>query len=236
MTGVVFVKRYPSTERAFAARAHWDWLAGLKSGVRLPALRSATPQQLVFEHLGSQHPSPDDLTILADTLGRLHAAAYTQQLHAARLDQPFPTQHGLIISDFITPRRATLPTMPLPLTVLPTALYKDANIRNFLLTGDGVAIIDFDDLTLAPFGYDLAKLIVSTAMTHGRLDPHTIELALQTYNAHTAKAGPHTTCSMQHLRIYAEYHHLLTARYLHQNGYHHPWPEVRPWPEPTDTQ
>jgi len=236
MTGEVFVKRYPSPGRAFAARAHWDWLAGLESGVRLPALRSATPQQLVFEHLGSQHPNPDDIPVLAQALGRLHAAAYTQHLHAARLDQPFPTLHGLIISDFVTPRHTALHTMPLSVTTLPAALYKDANIRNFLLTDHGVAIIDFDDLTLAPFGYDLAKLIVSTAMTYGRFDLHTVELARHTYNAHTAQAAPQATCSMRQLRIYAEFHHLLTVRYLHRNGYHHPWPEVRPWPEPQTPQ
>ena len=66
-------------------------------------------------------------------------------------------------------------------------------------------------------------------MTHGRLDPHAVELALETYNSHTGQAGRHTTCSTRHLRAYAEFHHLLTAPYLHRNGYCHPWPKVRPW-------
>ena len=231
MTCAVFVKQYPSQDSASKARAHRDWLSGLESGVRLPVLRSATARELVFEHLGSRYPDATDLAVLAQALGRLHAAANTRQLHGGRLDEPFRTQHGLIISDFVTPRRAALETMPLPVTGLSVALYKDANIRNFLLTDDGVAIVDFDDLTLAPFGYDLAKLLVSTAMTYGRLDPHTVELALETYNSHTATAGRNTTCSMRHLRTYAELHHLLTARYLHRNGYRHAWPEVRPWRE-----
>jgi Ser/Thr protein kinase RdoA (MazF antagonist) len=132
----------------------------------------------------------------------------------------------------MTPRRMALDKTPLPVIGLRVALYKDANIRNFLLTDDGVAVIDFDDLTLAPFGYDLAKLIVSTAMTHGRLDPHEVELALETYNTHTAQVDPQTTCSMRRLRFYAEFHHQLTERYLGRNGYHHSWPEVRPWREP----
>lgn len=148
------------------------------------------------------------------------------------MDEPFHTRHGLTITDFITPRRTALEKIPLPVTGQPAALYKDANIRNFLLTDDGVAVVDFDDLTLAPFGYDLAKLVVSAAMTYGQLDPHMIELALNTYNSHTAAVGRFTECPMQHLRVYAEFHHLLTAPYLHRNGYRHPWPRVRPWPEP----
>ncbi len=230
MTSPVFVKRYHAPHRAAAARAHRDWLAGLKCDVRLPALRLADPHQLVFEHLGYQRPDPGDLGVLAEALGRLHAAAYTRQLHAAQLDEPFPASNGLVIGDFVSPRREALHRMPLPVAGLPVAFYKDANIRNFLLTDDGVAIIDFDDLTLAPFGYDLAKLIVSTAMTHGHLDPHEIKAALAVYNTHSAAAGGDTTtCSGERLRVYAEFHHLLTARYLHRNGYRHTWPEVRPW-------
>ncbi|HEU5472719.1 MAG TPA: phosphotransferase [Actinophytocola sp.] len=167
--------------------------------------------------------------MLAATLGRLHAAAYRRHLHAARLDEPFPTQDGLIISDFISPRRTALEKIPLPVNGLPAALYKDANIRNFLLTADGAAIVDFDDLTLAPFGYDLAKLLVSTAMTHGRIDRHQADSALAAYNSHTAQEGPQTTCSVEQLRVYAEFHHLLTGPYLGRNGYRYPWPEVRPW-------
>ncbi len=231
MTGAVFVKRYPTEDRAAAARVHRDWVAGLESGVRLPALRSAMTRELIFEHLGSRHPNSDDLTILAQALGQLHKAAYSRQLNAGRLDKPFPAQNGLIISDFVTPRRTALERMPLPVMGLPAALYKDANIRNFLLTDDGVAIVDFDDLTLAPFGYDLAKLVVTTAMTHGHLDPHVVEIALGTYNSHTAQAGRDTTCSSPQLRLYAEFHHMLTARYLHRNGYRHSWPDVRPWRE-----
>jgi hypothetical protein len=233
MTSPVFVKRYHTPRRAAAARAHRDWLAGLECGVRLPALRSADPHHLVFEHLDHQQPGPGDLGALAGSLGRLHAAAYTRQLHAARHDEPFPASDGMVIGDFVTPRREALHRIPVPVAGLPVAFYKDANIRNFLLTDDGVAIVDFDDLTLAPFGYDLAKLVVSTAMTHGHLDPRKVEEALEIYNTHTAQAGGDTTtCSPERLRVYAEFHHLLTARYLHRNGYSHAWPVVRPWREP----
>lgn len=230
MTGAVFVKPYTAPERAAAARAHRDWLASLNSGVRVPTLRSADPHQLVFEYLGDRQPGPGDLGALAQVLGQLHAAAYRSQLHNARLDEPFPAPRGLVIRDFVAPRREILSWMPA--AGMPAAFYKDANIRNFLLTDDGVAVVDFDDLTLAPFGYDLAKLIVSTAMTHGRLDPQDVDRALEIYNTHTAQADRGTTCRKAQLRVYAELHHLLTKRYLHRNGYRYAWAEVRPWPVP----
>jgi aminoglycoside/choline kinase family phosphotransferase len=114
-----------------------------------------------------------------------------------------------------------------PHSGLPAALYKDANIRNFILTQHGVAMVDFDDLTLAPFGYDLAKLIVTTAMTHGRSGA--VDAALAAYNARVDT----NACPPHRLHAYAEFHHTLTARYLGHNGYRHPWPLIRPWPVPT---
>jgi Ser/Thr protein kinase RdoA (MazF antagonist) len=232
MTGTLFTKRYEDPRRAAAATAHRDWLATQECDVRVPALQSSEPYQLEFEHLGHRQPGPGDLEVLSQALGRMHAAAYTRQLHAAQLDEPFHAPHDLVICDFVTPRRDALDRMPLPVAALPSAFYKDANIRNFLLTDEGVAIVDFDDLTLAPFGYDLAKLVVSTAMTHGDLDPYEIRQALVTYNTHTAQRDVDTACSPEQLRVYAEFHHQLTARYLHRNGYHHAWPDVRPWREP----
>jgi hypothetical protein len=231
VTAAVFVKDYQDPHSALAARAHRDWLAALDSGVRVPHLRSAEPLRLVFEHLGDRQPGPDELGALARALGRLHAAAHTEHLHAARLDAPFTSPNGLVVDDFVSSRRELLDGMAMPMSGRPVAIYKDANIRNFLLTGDGVAIVDFDDLTLAPFGYDLAKLVVSTAMTHGRLDPGEVEQALDVYNSHTSEADGGVGCSLDQLKVYAEFHHVLTARYLHHNGYHHAWPEVRPWRE-----
>ncbi len=231
MTDVRFVKIYRHPARAAAAVAHHAWLAELGS-VRVPALRTFAEHELVFEHLGPGHPGPQHLDMLAEALGRTHSAAYTAHLHRARLDQPFTTSAGLVIADFISPRRTAMDRMPLPVNDLPVAFYKDANIRNFVITNDSVAIVDFDDLTLAPFGYDLAKLTLSTAMTFGHINCETIERALEIYNAHTAHPHTETACSMHQLRHYLELHHQLTARYLHTNGYRHPWPDVRPWPQP----
>jgi aminoglycoside/choline kinase family phosphotransferase len=235
MTPAVYVKHYAVPQRAAAAVAHHAWLAGLDSGVRVPRLLDARAGQLTFEHLGHHHPQPSDLPVLADALGALHAAAHRSQLSGARLDQPFtttgPSGGVLTIRDFFTPRdhvRDWLPAQPAGTSV---AIYKDANLRNFLLTNTGVAVIDFDDLTLAPFGYDLAKLVVSAAMTFGAFPPELVDHALDAYNT---RLEPGTgRCTRANLRSYAEVHHQLTRSYLHRNGYSHPWQQVRPWPAPT---
>ena len=232
MNTATFVKHYTHPTRAAAAARHLRWLTQVADGIRFPHLYQAAGRRLVLERLPGHQPTPDDLQPVADVLGRLHGTAYAKELHAARLDQPFTTATGLAIPSFHTGRQAVLAHFPTETTGLPAALYKDANLRNFLITPTSTAIVDFDDLTLAPFGHDLAKLIVSMAMTHGRLDADQIHAALHTYNAATADAcGRPDTCSTDQLATYTEMHHLLTARYLHHNGYQHPWPTVRPSPQ-----
>jgi hypothetical protein len=225
-----FAKRYRTRERAEAARAHYEWLTQLDSGVRMPQLKLTVeqPAHLVFEHLGNRYPGPEHLRELAGALGRLHASAYIKHLHAARLDTAFVANKNLVIVDFVNPRRAALDRACLTCAETPAAFYKDANIRNFLLTDDGVAIIDFDDLTLAPFGYDLAKLVVSTAMTYGRIELDAVSRALATYNSQTASLATGLHCSLDRLFTYAEIHHTLTERYLRSGHYRYAWPDVRP--------
>lgn len=235
MTPLVYVKPYADPARGVAARSHWQWLVSLDSGICLPYLHPGTGTHLVFEHLHGAEPRPAHLDQLADTLGRLHAAAYRRELHTAHLDQPHRTVTGLAIRDFFTPRRTVLAGLPVDFAAgWPAAIYKDANIRNFVVTTAGPALVDFDDLTLAPFGYDLAKLVVSTAMTHGTIPIEMITAALSVYNAHTTSAaGPRVRCPLDRFQSFAELHHALTCRYLHRHGYHHAWPAVRPWPAPS---
>jgi hypothetical protein len=238
MTPAVYVKHYADPQRAAAAVAHHAWLVSLDSGVRLPRLLDARAGQLTFEHLGHRHPQPQDLPVLADALGALHAVAHRDHLSEASLDRPFTTTTApdgsvLTIRDFFTPRSRLRAWQPLQLAGAPVALYKDANLRNFLLTDTGVAVLDFDDLTLAPFGYDLAKLVVSTAMTFGTLlPPEVVDQALTAYNARLDVCPP-ARCTRADLQSYTEINHQLTRAYLHRNGYHHAWPRVRPWPAPT---
>lgn len=223
----VFVKRYHDPQAAAAAAAHLTWLTSLGADVSLPALRMVNGRWLVTELLTGHHPRPADLPVVAAALGNLHRSAYDRHLHHARLDRLFRVG-GLLINDFVTPRRAALAREPVPCTGLPAAIYKDTNVRNILLTEQGVALVDFDDLTLAPFGYDLAKLIVSTAMTYGQPAASLVADALAVYNTRVGT----NACTVDCLRCYAELHGSLTAPYLHRNGYRHPWPTVRPWPAP----
>jgi hypothetical protein len=233
MSPAVFVKRYRDPARGVAAQAHLRWLQQLDSGVRLPQLHPSTATHLLLERLDGRPPEPADLPDLAIALGQLHGSAYARELHAARLDWPFDTTLGITILDFRTSRRHALSRLGLTCAHLPAAVYKDANVRNFILTTSGPALVDFDDLTLAPFGYDLAKLVVSTAMTYGLLAGAQIEQtrAAYTHSVETA-GGPADSCTPAQLADYAEIHHMLTARYLHRNGYQHCWPLVRPWTAP----
>jgi hypothetical protein len=237
MNSPEYVKPYTDPARAQAAQTHLRWFARLRSGVRLPHLYpSADATQLVLERLEGRSAQPGDLLDIAAVLGRLHGTAHSRHLYAATLDQPFPTE-GLTIPDFAAGRRPVLDKLGIIVSGQPVALYKDANIRNAVITADGPALVDFDDLTLAPFGYDLAKLLVSTSMTHGRLDGRLVEAALHTYNQHVEAAhGPANSCTLTQLTGYAEVHDVLTRRYLHRNGYRNAWPDVRPWPNPTSPQ
>jgi Phosphotransferase enzyme family len=233
MTPRVFIKHYTDPARALAAQHHLRWLDHLDSGVRLPHLYPSTATHLLIEHCDGPLPGPADLPELAHTLGTLHGTAYARELHVARLDQPFDTTTGVVLNAFPTGRAHVLGHLTHRWTDAPAAFYKDANRRNFLLTATGPALVDFDDLTLAPFGYDLAKLVVSTAMTFGQVAEDLIDDALTAYtHAVEDSCGLTHPCSTEQLAGYAEVHHLLTARYLHRNGYQHPWPSVRPWPAP----
>lgn len=233
MTAETFVKNYADAGRGVAARAHHHWLARLDSGVLLPRLHPGGGGQLVFDYLYGRAAQVPDLADLAAALGQLHGAAFAHELHAAPLNRPFHTRIGLTIPDFHTSRRHLLNQYGIGPTGLPAAIYKDANIRNFVLTASGPAFVDFDDLTLAPFGYDLAKLVVSTAMTFGRPDTDHVEAALGVYNRHVkAAGGPIASCTVAQLAMYAEIHHRLTAAYLGRNGYRHRWPDARPWTDP----
>ncbi|MGW0324476.1 phosphotransferase [Nocardia sp. NPDC003183] len=227
MSATTFVKHYSSPSRAESARAHHDWLRRLNAPVRIPQLHEVTGTRLVLEHLEGRQPEPADLPVVAAALGDLHTAAYTRHLHAGRLDQPYEATTALRLVDFVSPRTTVLPP-GFAITALPCALYKDSNIRNFILLDNQVAIIDFDDLTLAPFGYDLAKLVVSAAMTHGPLTCTLVEDTLNRYNTQTTGiANAH--CDMRRLQLYTEIHHQLTSRYLGHHGYLYEWSRVRPW-------
>jgi Ser/Thr protein kinase RdoA (MazF antagonist) len=105
----------------------------------------------------------------------------------------------------------------------PVAFYKDSNLRNFLLTTAGVAVVavDFDDLTLAPFGYDLAKLLHTLALTHGRLSTQRLRAAHDAYNRATSQFAGGLAVSENDLLDHLHLHQALTAPYHDRPHYPH---------------
>lgn len=246
MTG--YTKQYRTTHDRKRADDNYRWLTALPPPLRVPKVLGRGELAIEFELIDGHHAAPADLVPIAQHLGILHRHAYdVGGLHGARLDRPHAARDGVVLGGFTQPRAALLllhhPNTPeaAPLDQLlaavnrvadgPCTFYKDTNPRNVLVTVDGPVTIDFDDLTLAPFGYDLAKLIVTLAMTHGPLAPDLINDSLATYNHALAPALP--PIPRMDLMIWAEVHYVLTARYLGRGAYSHGWHTVRPAPAPT---
>lgn len=242
-----FTKHYPNTDACRAALANYRWLTELRTPLRSPRLLGTGPRHLEFEFVTGRPAHPADVASLARHLGDVHGCAFVTTLHNARLDEPLATANGHHIPDFLTHRVQALrrrlerrmvpePTFDPDQAVAllyhtsrgPAAIYKDSNPRNFLLTAVGTVTVDFDDVSLAPFGYDLAKLIVTVAMTHGTLSRDAAQRALSAYNAAARHHCP-ALCpiGMTELRDWAEIHHVLTSGYLGKHGYRYSWHTLR---------
>lgn len=243
----VYRKAYRDGRACRDAVGNYRWLATLASPSRLPRLMAITETSLDFELVVGRPAQPDDLVALARHLGDMHGTAHAQELHRAQLTEVYRTSRGHLLPAFPHRRVAAvtreLASGHVPDAALtadqarqlletadgPAAFYKDANPRNFLITNSGPVTIDFDDLTLAPFGYDLAKLVVTLAMTHGKLSCTLIADALAAYNA--AACGRWTglpIVTWQQFIGWAEIHHILTSRYVADGRYQHGWHQIRP--------
>lgn len=236
----LFIKQYTDAGRCQTAWENYEWLRALDSGVLLPQMITALPGHNVFRRLGGTIPTLAELPHVAAVIGRMHRAA-EPLLAGARLDQRLHASWP-VLQDFTESRRAPLHRAAAGHSIDPhridevlagavhagAAFYKDSNLRNFLITGSGIVVLDFDDLTLAPFGYDLAKLATSMAMTFGQLTTAQTDAALHAYNMAIGRI----VCTPAELAVWAELNWLLTANYLGRNGYTHPWPAVRPWANP----
>jgi Ser/Thr protein kinase RdoA (MazF antagonist) len=236
-------KRYSEPTARDRALANYRWLAEIGSPIRLPSLMTASEQDfLVFERIEGRHVTPADSAMLARHLGDVHGAAYARELYRAGLRQPYRTRSGHLMPSFPDGRLQAVARQPHAGTVSgarlsvaraqqliaeadgPAAFYKDANPRNFLITPVGNPVtIDFDDLTIAPFGYDLAKLIVTLAMTYGPMPAQDIATALSIYNDAARRHAALDDVTWEHLMNWAEIHHLLTIRYAVGGRYPFRW-------------
>lgn len=243
-----FTKEYGTPQACAAARFHHRWLSTYARPLHLPRLLFVGPCYLQLEHVNGRHAAPADLEALAGHLGDAHGAAWVAALYGARLDAPYGDGRSGVVADFLSPRLAVLdrrkdlrgaPGADETARIAgllrdhaqgPVAFYKDANPRNILITPTGGPVtLDVDDLTLAPFGYDLAKLVVGLAMTHGRPPMDALERALGAYNASAARHASGLGCTtLVQLLGFAEIHNVFTAPYLGRGGYRYPWPAVRP--------
>lgn len=233
-----FTKTYLTPHLAVAAARHHQWLAQHAPVFRQPALIRREGDSLSFAPVAGRPATPDDLVRLADILGDAHGTAWRSDLRRAALDLPHSFADGTPIPPYVQPRadalrrrvqqghlsrkahRAVLRLLERTAEG-PVAFYKDSNPRNFLITSTGdVYVVDTDDLTLAPFGYDLAKLITTLAMTYGPLRDEHINAALTAYNAAAAAHGSHLgTVSRQRLDDFLTLHAVLTAPYAGRHGY-----------------
>ncbi|MEV0615666.1 phosphotransferase [Nonomuraea sp. NPDC050404] len=245
MSARVFTKVYNSSDACAKAVHHHRWLATHARPLRQPPIRAVTDTTIAFAWIDGRHLGVDGLGMMAALLGDTHATAWKSDLHRARLDTPHPLIQGHDLADYLTPRLAALQSrldsghltdLAIAEKLLhttatgPAAFYKDSNPRNALITDSGLPyVIDVDDLTLAPFGYDLAKLIVTLTMTYGPL-PHTaVSIALNTYNHAAARHSSHLGhTTMTDLLNQAELHRIFTAPYLGRGHYQHPWPPPAP--------
>jgi hypothetical protein len=225
-------KRYNSTADLWRAVDNHHWLAA--AGLPVPQLIKieATTGSLGFERVEGRHAtSITDLEQVATQLGHWHRRLARGSL-ASETGSPSLRR----IEPFLPSREQPLRTLQVPGRLIdaskigavaalagqsPTSVYKDVNVRNVLVGEGEIHHVDFDDLSLAPAGYDLAKLLVSWAMTHGSRPP--IESLLSTYNG----AADRGFCDPDAFAVWIEIHHVLTSRYVNGGSYRYLWSLVR---------
>ena len=224
MTQTVFRKRYASAEACSTAVANYSWLLG--AAEPLTSLRSAAPVRTRSTLNTSRAGiwTPKSFPHMRYTSGRLtpqrgppscDAHAWTRPTAVPRLGRSrtssarAPSAWGASLAEVARG---------------PVAFYKDANIRNTLVTAAGELVtVDFDSLR-RPVGYDLAKCVVSLTMTSGPLTWTQIRSAWSLYNTAAGECDRALGgTSWPAFLAMADIHALLTEPYLGRNGYIHPW-------------
>jgi hypothetical protein len=242
MTLPPFIKHYESPERAAAAVRHYRWIKEHAQPLRQPALLESGPDSLTYERIEGRSVRLQDLPRMAELLGHAHGAAWRSDLWSAGLGTPHLFDDGTPFDDYLGPREIALrrrheqgylPSKAALRTMLsllretarePLVFYKDSNLRNSIVTDAGdIVTVDTDDLSLAPMGYDLAKLIASLHLTYGPLTDRAVEAALFAYNAAAGCHGaPLGSTDRRDIDAFLALHAVLTAPYVGRHGYR--WP------------
>ncbi|MEJ8639079.1 phosphotransferase [Streptomyces sp. MS2.AVA.5] len=242
MTLPPFTKHYETPERAAGAARHYRWIKEHAKPLRQPALHEIAPASLTFERVEGRSVRPEDLPRMAELLGHAHGAAWRSDLQSASLGTPHQFNDGTPFDDYLgtreialwrrheqgyLPNKAALYAMLRLLEETaqgPLAFYKDSNPRNFIITAAGdIVTVDTDDLSLAPMGYDLGKLIATLHLTYGPLTDQAVNTALCAYNTAAGCYGSRLGATNRgRLDDFLALHAVLTAPYVGRNGYR--WP------------
>jgi Ser/Thr protein kinase RdoA (MazF antagonist) len=215
------------------ALKHYCWIRELVPHA-VPALIDKSEQYntLSFESLRpAEH---------IDATSLLNATAVLAEFHAAAIERTSGGMPKGSLLDFESPRRKPLleafgsrnTNSPIRIDDLdrvfelaasgPSCVYKDANFRNMLNSKGRIYFVDFDDLTKAPIGYDLAKLWMTLKMSDPLLPNQTLLSCLATYNHRLS-----VKTNLEELSVWLELNWLLTQRYVGTN-YLNRWPDLRP--------
>ncbi|WP_405550629.1 hypothetical protein [Streptomyces microflavus] len=147
----------------------------------------------------------------------MRSHAWASDLYSAAMDTPHHFQGGTQFDDYLGPRKVALRRrheqgylpnktalhamlgLPEATAEGPCAFCKDSNPRNFIITTQDIVAVDTDDLSLAPLGYDLAKIVATLHLTYGPLSDQAVTTALLEYNAaarrHDARLARRTGAS-----------------------------------------
>ncbi|GAA2342126.1 phosphotransferase [Dactylosporangium salmoneum] len=239
MSRALFTKHYATPVHAARAVRHYRWIDGHAKPMRQPDLHAIGPDSLTFERVEGRCVGPEDLPRMAELLGHAHGAAWRSDLQSASVRTPHHFHDGTPFDDYLGLRQLALrrrheqgylpntEALDAMLALLhetahePFAFYKDSNPRNFIITTAGdIVTVDTDDLSLAPMGYDLAKLIATLHLTYGPLADRAVNDALFAYNEAAGGYGAQLGATdRRRLDDFLTLHAVLTAPYIGHNGY-----------------
>ncbi len=226
-----YTKSYPTVSRLNRALQNHLWLKELRTCqlAEVSAVDRADARvELGWVH--GRHPRLDDVDRVCRELGRFHGTLLTEALAPRLAELPGFAESRVdalaaAMGNFSAPAQMRENVERFVLLCdqqLPQAIYKDSNLRNLVIEDETVTHLDYDDLTRAPIGYDLAKFLLSVSLTFGVSPP--IDAALAAYCDSAAVAGAERQLlgvPPGMVEAMLEINWLLTAPYAGANGYIH---------------